>query len=86
MGSKDKKQAGVTWREELGRERGERILGRGRSTWQLERGLEIEGTGRESQCGWSPESERVRRVWRGEWVSGGLIRILDFILEIMGIF
>lgn len=34
----------------------------------LQRSLEAEGTGRESQCGWSPEREQVRRMWRGEWV------------------
>ena len=52
--------------EESGRER--RVLGRGKSTRQLERSLEAEGTGRQSQCGWSPEREWVRRVGRGEWV------------------
>ena len=62
---KDKKQAAVAWRGIRQREEGS---GQRREHMALERSLEAEGTGRESQCGWSPERERVRRMWRSEWV------------------
>ena len=65
MCCKDEEQAAVAWRGIRQREEGS---GQRREHMALERSLEAEGTRRESQGGWSPGRERVRRVWRGKWV------------------